>query len=260
MFARRSRIVLLIMLAATTVVACSGSPTSPTSPAGGGGPALAVISETSHYVFRASPGDTIDTNWQERYHAWATATLGVTNARRITYNKYTSRSHMQAVIGVGNTNGFADRTTFTIHTLWPIDNHEVVHLFTSDWGDPVALVNEGLAVAFQIDPGRDMTPRWSGTPLHDLMRSFRQQSRAVSLARLVDTASWRAEDPNVTYPESGSFMRWLIDTYGLDRVRGLYARAAGPNEAATGVRASFAAIYGRTVEELEQEWLAAIGR
>jgi hypothetical protein len=243
MLTRRARSLLFVVLAAAITGACSGSPTSPTSPVGGGGPALAV-----------------DTDWQERYHTWATATLGVTNARRITYNKYTSRSHMQAVIGVGNTNGFADRASFTIHTLWPIDNHEVVHLFTSDWGDPVALVNEGLAVAFQIDPARDLTPRWSGTPLHDLMRSFRQQNRAVPLARLVETASWRAEDPNVTYPESGSFMRWLIDTYGLDRVRGLYARAAGPNEAAAGVRASCAAVYGRSLEDLEQEWLAAIAR
>ena len=190
---------------------------------------------------RASDGDTINTEWQERYHAWATATLNVTPRQKILYNRYTSRAHMQAVIGVGNTNAFADPGSYAIHTIWPIDNHEVVHLFTSTWGSPVALVNEGMAVAFQIDPARDLVPRWSGTPLHDLTRQFRQQGRFVPLAGLTETAAWRNQDPNVAYPESGSFMRWLIDEHALDRIRALNARAAGPNEGAAGVRAAFQA-------------------
>ena len=247
-----------ITLGAIVVVAsaCGGSPVAPSQ---GTGPPLNQIGESATYVFRASAGDTIDTAWQERYHAWLADTLGAAPGRRITYNKYTSRTHMQAVMGVGNTNADADRATFSIHTLWPTDNHEVVHLFTSSWGDPVALVNEGMAVAFQIDPARDQTPRWSGTPLHDLVRQFRQQGRFRPLADLVETASFRNGDANVSYPESGSFMRWLIDRYGLERVRALYARAAGPSESAAGVRASFAAVCGVSLDELEAAWLAFIG-
>jgi hypothetical protein len=214
------------------------------------------MSETAHYVFRASEGDTINTEWQERYHAWVTAALGVVPRQKILYNKYTSRAHMQATIGVGNTNAFADPTAYAVHTLWPIDNHEVVHLLTSNWGSPGALVNEGMAVAFQIDPARDLTPRWSGTPLNDLTRQFRQQGRFVPLAMLAETASWRNQDSNVAYPESGSFMRWLIDEYGLDRVRGLYSRAAGPNESGAGVRETFVAVYAQTLDDLERAWIA----
>ena len=54
-------------------------------------------------------------------------------------------------------------------------------------------------------------------------------------------------------------MRWLIDGYGLERIRNLYARAAGPAEPAAGVRASFAAVYMVTLEELEARWLAFVG-
>jgi hypothetical protein len=244
--------VLVFGLLAAAAAHCGDSPTSPSPTT----QALPQIGETANYILRASAGDAIDSAWQERYHAWATATLGVTPPTKITYNKYTSRAHMQSVVGVGNTNAYADPNAYAIHTIWSIDNHEVVHLFTSAWGNHVALVNEGLAVAFQIDPARDLTPRWSGTPLHDLTRQFRQQGRFVPLAGLAETASWRTQDPNVAYPESGSFMRWLIDEYGLDRVRALYARAAGPNEAAAGVRASFAAVYGQSLETLEQAWLA----
>ena len=241
----------LVAMAATR---CGESPTAPSSTA----QTLPTMSETTHYVFRASDGDTINTEWQERYHAWVTATLGVVARQKILYNKYTSRAHMQATIGVGNTNAFADPAAYAIHTLWPTDNHEVVHLLTSTWGSPGALVNEGMAVAFQIDPARDLIPRWSGTPLHDLTRQFRQQGRFVPLATLAETASWRSQDSNVAYPESGSFMRWLIDEYGLDRIRGLYSRAAGPNETAAGVRETFAAVYGQSLDDLERAWIASL--
>jgi hypothetical protein len=253
------RRVIPLGLLAVAAARCGGSPTGPSST--GSSPtaqSLPLFAETANYIFRASDGDTIDTAWQERYHVWATAALGVTERQKIAYNKYTSRAHMQSVIGVGNTNAWADPAAYAVHTIWPIDNHEVVHLLTSGWGSPVALINEGMAVAFQIDPARDLTPRWSGVPLHELTRQFRQQGRFVPLAGLTETSSWRSQDPNVVYPESGSFMRWLIDEYGLDRIRALYARAAGPNEPAAGVRAGFAAVYGQTLDELERAWLAFV--
>jgi hypothetical protein len=249
------RRVLLFGLLAAAAARCGGPPTGPSSTP----QALPIVAETANFVYRASAGDTIDTAFQERYHVWATATLGVTPRQKIIYNKYTSRAHMQATIGVGNTNAWADASAYAIHTIWPIDNHEVVHLYTSAWGSPGALVNEGMAVAFQIDPARDMIPRWSGTPLHDLARQFRQ-GRIVPMTALTETTSWRSQDPNVTYPESGSFMRWLVDQYGLDRVRALYARLAGPNEAAAGVRSAFAAVYGQSLDDLEQAWLAFLGQ
>jgi hypothetical protein len=71
---------------------------------------------------------------------------------------------------------------------------------------------------------------------------------------------WRQQDPNVAYPVSGSFMRWLIDAHGLNAVRTLYARAAGPSESVAGVRAAFAAVYGQSLDELESAWLAAVVR
>jgi hypothetical protein len=245
-------------LLAGAAAQCADSPTGPSPTTRS--QALPLIGETANYVLRASEGDTIDSAWQEGYHAWATSMLGVSPGRKITFNKYTGRPHMQSVAGVGNTNAYADRDAYAIHTIWSIDNHEVVHLFTSSWGDPVALVNEGMAVAFQVDPARDLTPRWSGTPLHDLTRQFRQQGRFVPLAALTETAGFRSQDPNVAYPESGSFMRWLIDEHGLDRVRGLYARAAGPTEGASGVRASFASVYRQSLDELEQAWVAFLTR
>jgi hypothetical protein len=248
---------LSVVLFAILAARCgSSSPTAPSST----GQTLPAAGESANYIFRASEGDTVNPVWQERYHEWLTATLGVSPRQRITFNKYTSRGHMQTMIGVGNTNAWADPAAYAIHTIWPIDNHEVVHLLTSAWGSPGALINEGMAVAFQIDPGRDLTPRWSGTPLHDLTRQFRQQGRFVPLAGMTETSSFRSHDSNVTYPESGSFMRWLVDEHGLDRVRALYGRVAGPNDSAANVRAAFAAVYGRSLDDLEQAWVTFLSQ
>ena len=254
------RALVLMTLMAVATARCGSSPTGP-SPTGGSATSqsLPLVGETANYTFRAAAGDTVNTSWQESYHAWLETTLGTRSRQKIVFNKYTSRTHMQSVIGVGNTNAWADPAAYAIHTIWALDNHEVVHLLTSGWGSTGALVNEGMAVAFQIDPARDMTPRWSGVALHDLARQFRQQGRFVPMAALTETASWRSQDPNVAYPESGSFMRWLIDQYGLERVRALYARAGGSNESAAGVRAAFAAVYGQSLDELERAWLAFVG-
>jgi hypothetical protein len=254
------RALALLTPISVAVAGCGSSPTSP-SPNGNAGASqsLPLVGETTNYMFRAAAGDTVNTEWQENYHAWLEATLGQRARQKIVFNKYTSRNHMQSVIGVGNTNAWADPAGYVIHTIWPLDNHEVVHLLTSAWGSAGALVNEGMAVAFQIDPARDLTPRWSGVALHDLTRQFRQQGRFVPIAGLTETTSWRSQDPNVAYPESGSFIRWLIDQYGLDRVRALYARLAGPNESAASVRAAFAAVYGQSLDDLERAWLAFVG-
>jgi hypothetical protein len=93
--------------------------------------AVPVSAETEHYVFHAAVGDAIDTAWQEAYHAWAIARLGVQPGRKIGYYKYTSRQDMGDHTGKYGTNGYADVTALEIHTLWSTDNHEVVHLFVS---------------------------------------------------------------------------------------------------------------------------------
>jgi hypothetical protein len=232
------------------VVGCgSGSPTSP-SPA-------SLLTETIDrpgISFHFAAGDSVKADWQEQYDAWVTAAIEVSPSRTITYNKYRDRAHMGQVIGVSNTNGFAEPSTFTVHTIWSIDNHEVVHLYSSTFGSPVALFNEGFAVAHQMNPpSNDFVAKWSGTPVHDLARQFRSAGRLIALDSLVETSGFRNGDPNVTYPESGSFMRFLIDTYGLDRVKRLFA-AGTPTDSRDVSGRAFSSVYGMTLADAERAW------
>ena len=236
------------------LAACGDSPTAPDNL-----PALALQEETAAYTYRAAPGDPIDTAWQRTYHDWAVATLDLSLTRRVIYNKYLSRQHMGSITGNSNTNGFATLETFEIHTIWPTDNHEVVHLFTSTFGFPPALFSEGIAVAHQTNPARnDFVAKWNGTPLHDHARTFRRTGRLGRLGQMIESNAFRGFDAEITYPQSGSFMRWLIDTQGLAKVKALFGRVAFQDPAAAS-RAAFLDVFRMTLEEAEERWLAFIG-
>ena len=249
------RFAVLVSLLTAIVCRDGSSPTAPT-----GAAVLLQVVETEAFLFRSVPGDSIEVDRQLAYHAWAQRELGITAARRITYNKYFSRAHMGEVIGVSNTNAWAEAPAYAIHTIWPYDNHECVHLYASTLGMPVSLLTEGLAVALQTNPiANNFVPRWSGTFVHDLARTFRTDGRLVPLDQMLQTSQFYSQDLNVVYPEAGSFARFLIDAYGLATFKDLYGRVASNDVEAT-VAAKFASVYGKSVGELEAEWWALLDR
>jgi hypothetical protein len=238
------------------ILCAAGCGSSPTAPSPEAMP-LSRFIETVAFEYHYSASDTIDVTWQEAYHQWATAALGVSPPRRIVYNKYLSRAHMGAITGVGNTNGYADPNRYEIHTIWPRDNHEVVHLYSLAWGMPVALWTEGLAVAFQTDPAAgDLVARWSRVALDDHARQFIAQGRLVPIGDLLTTVDFRRFDPNVTYPEAGSFMKFVLATCGLEGVKQLYR--GHRDDSPHAVRSQFDQACGRPIESAEADWRAML--
>lgn len=216
---------------------------------------LTRILESEHYTYRMSPGDQVDTLWQETYHDWLTAELGITARRKIEFYKYRDRSQLKRLTGE-DTNGFAEPAAYRIHTIWPFDNHEVVHTVAVDrWGSTPALFSEGFAVAHQTVPLRNIyEPHWSGTAVHDLARQYLADDRIPALDQLLESTGFRRFDPEITYPLAGSFVRYLIDTDGLDRVVEFISRS-GSDDRADATRANFQAAFGQEVEEAWGRWL-----
>ena len=220
---------------------------------------LPLARTTDAFEYRFAAGDTVDVEWQEAYHRWAVEALQIPAPRRIRYNKYRDRAHMQQVIGVGNSNAFADAGTFEIHTIWSRDNHETVHLYASAFGRPGALWNEGLAVALQVDPvAGDFVPRWSGVALDDRVRQFASDGRLLPLVDLATTSGFRRFDANVTYPEAGAFVRFVMDTCGLPGIRALFA-SGSVDDSAEAVGSKFKTACRQTLSSAEQAWRARLG-
>jgi hypothetical protein len=229
---------------------------SPTGPSAAG--RLSETLETLSFVFRFSTGDAVDPSWQQAFSDWVVVALDVRVPQRLVYNKYRNRAQLGDLTGHVGTNGFAEPASFTLHTIWPYDNHEVTHVYVGLFGHPVALFDEGIAVAHQIDPtGGDFTPRWSGIEPHDWAKTFRRDGRLAPLDRMLATADFRLLDANVTYPEAGSFVRFLLDTYGLDRLKQLVGGESMDDTADT-VRRQFQAVYDRAIANVERDWWAMI--
>ncbi len=251
---------LLPVIGAVLAVAaaCGGSKETPTGPSL---PPLPLAAESADFRFYYSPGDSVQVDRQQAFHAWAVERLGVVIPGKMNYRKYTSRDDMGARTGNYNTNAFAEPELFTIHTLGSWDNHETVHVYTALIGQPSEFFNEGIAVAFQVDPlAGDFEPRSNGELLHDSARRYRQAGQLVlPLSGIVTSSGFRAiSDSTLSYREAGSFLAFLITRFGLDRVL-VFFRASSRDDALALIEQRFKQAFGVTLGAAEAEWLAFIG-
>lgn len=235
-------------LVATVAAGCGEAPVAPER-------VLTETVETSAFLYRYAPGDSVDIPWQDAYFAWITAELQVPRAPRLEYFKYRDRNHLVSIHG-RRTNGFAEPGTPRFHTIWPRDNHEHVHtLVILHLGHPPALLNEGIAVAFQVDPVvGDLVPRWNGESVHDIARRLSEEGRIPPLAALVESPRFWDHPQQETYPMAGSFVRWLLDTHGLTPLRDYLADATFGDSPPT-TRRLVQAAYARSLDSLWADWL-----
>jgi hypothetical protein len=258
MTAERLTSPVLILLAALNVTtgAChkSGGPTAPSQAP------LPVAAETASFRFHYAAGDRVDTEWQERYHAWAIEQLGIQLPQKIDYYKYQSREDMGEHTGNYNTNGFADPVRFEVHTLWPTDNHETVHVYTALIGRPSDFFNEGIAVAMQTNPATgNFQSVFNGVEVHQACRQYLQAgSLIVPLERVVQTSDFRAiSDSILSYREAGSFMRFVLDQYGVQATSQLFRTSSRTDDLST-IKTRFQAAVGASLESVEGAWLAML--
>jgi hypothetical protein len=80
------------------------------------------------------------------------------------------------------------------------------------------------------------------------------RSEIPALERLADDDQWQGTAENVTYSASASFLAYLLETRGADRLRQLYYAKSSE------FTARFAGVYGRPLSEVEAEWLAFCDR
>jgi hypothetical protein len=214
---------------------------------------------TPHYVFRFSAGDSVDANRQEPYHEWVVARLGVSLDRRIAYYKYRDRGQMSEVTGQ-DTNGWADPPAFAVHTIWPWDNHEVVHVMTALVGRPTDFFNEGIAVAMSVDlQGGSLDPIWQSRTVHTWSSTFRAQGSLPRIADIVETGAFRQLDANRSYPIAGSFVSFLIESRGMEQTRQFF-RNGSRDSRRSDIERQFSAAFQLTLADAETQWLEFLAR
>jgi hypothetical protein len=143
----------------------------------------------------------------------------------------------------------------------PFMNHEQFHLYSLLLGAPTTFFVEGIAVAYQVDPlaGDYEAREKSGERVHDVAREYRRSGRLLPVSQIVESAGWNTGDFTVTYIEAGSFVRYVADVHGIDRMKQVF-RTIGQADGLAAIAARFQSVYGVSLAQAEQEWLAFIDR
>jgi tetratricopeptide (TPR) repeat protein len=148
------------------------------------------------------------------------------------------------------------REIYLEHRAFPHGSlrHEIAHAVASAFGDPlfgVAIQHgvfanpgliEGLAVAIDWPGGYDRP-----TP-HEAVRAMQGMGVEPSIGQLLSLQFFAVSSAR-GYTTAGSFLRFLLDRYGAEKLRALY-RTGG----------DFAAAYGAPLAALEAEWRTMIGQ
>ncbi|MDC0714907.1 hypothetical protein POL68_41040 [Stigmatella sp. ncwal1] len=184
-------------------------------------------------------------------HSQLSRFLGKAPTETLHVYLYRSDEEKQELVGAGRTQ-FAKPWRYELHINerpFPHSSlhHELAHVMAAPAGSgpfrvttrfglwPLMGVIEGYAVAADDPIQGDLT-------LHQWAAGMRRQGLAPDMRGLMGTESFYQAAPTRAYTVAGSFIRYLADTYGSEKVRTLYAHA------------DFPAAYGRSLDELATEW------
>ena len=120
----------------------------------------------------------------------------------------------------------------------PVMKHELAHALTANWHPilPVSLnvgLHEGIAVAADWDEGQLTCHQWS--------KAMRQLGVAPKIQKVMGLGFW-AHHPAQSYTLAGSFVRFLVDRYGMKQFKRVFP---------TG---NFIHVYGKSLSDLAEEW------
>jgi hypothetical protein len=130
--------------------------------------------------------------------------------------------------------------------------HEAVHLIDRGFTpDRITFLSEGMAVWVAGGHYRqqDLTRR---------MAALLEMDGYVPLGQLIE--NFYGVQHEIGYLESASLVEYLVDTYGWSRVRDFYGdTSAGDGLTVTdAVDINMRAYFGRTLEQVEADWLAYV--
>jgi hypothetical protein len=250
--ARRYSRVRLQLAAILLFFGCgSQNPTSPDLDSLGD--SLTATVQSEHFVFHLTPGDVVAPDRAEAYYDWVSAKLQLA-APTIQYFKYTDRAQMRRLTGQ-SANGWADPEHLAVHSIFPWEAHESVHVYSAQIGRPSDFFNEGLAVAFSVDPlAGQFEPTYDGTnSVHDWARSH--VSDLPPITTIVTTSAFRALNEFEGYQTAGSFLDFLVRTYGASPLRFLFSMGTR-EDSRQRIESTFESAYGLTVDEADRRWRA----
>jgi len=204
--------------------------------------------ETDNFIIYYDPGSpeakyieliAMDHEW--RYKQLKEA-LNLKSEEKIKSYIYPDIKTRKNLIGAGETT-IANPIHNEIHLVYdsfpqPVLKHELVHVMAGEFGNDVLKISpkigllEGTAVAVDWRDQRFTPHQWS--------KVMMEMGIAPNIKDIVGFGFWYVP-ADVGYTLMGSFSRYLIDSYGIEKFKTAY-------------KTGNFAVYGKNIDELALEW------
>ena len=138
--------------------------------------------------------------------------------------------------------------------------HEMTHILMRSYGDPPALFNEGAAVYMSERMGAKALRYLGGgdSSVHERATQLKREGTWIPLRELLtyNEIGSKESRPPIAYAEAGSFVRFLIDTYGKDKFLAAYGKTKNARSQADDDRNAdtLKRMYGQPVSTLVKQW------
>jgi len=206
-------------------------------------------SETEHFIifYDSSSFSTEEIGWVGAEHEFRlhqiSEDLSLPYKGKIESYIYPTSASKQRYIGTGTTNiakPWSGQVHLTKESLDQSLKHELVHVAFARFGVPVVRISlstglvEGVAMAIEWD--------WGNRTLHQYASAMMRYHAAPDIRPLMLFTGFAAQSSSVSYVVTGSFCRYLIDTYGMRKMTNVYRTA------------DYDAVYGKPLDRLIDEW------
>jgi len=142
--------------------------------------------------------------------------------------------------------------------------HELAHIISGEVGNPPAMLDEGFAVYVSGKLGTDALKYLghSRKTADQVVLAYLQQGEVIPLNELFSYPEIgpRKSKPKISYPQAASIVKYLAETQGVAKFRQAFEnlkRSRNP-EVIRQNKKVFEDIYGKSLSDIEQEWLRKI--
>ena len=176
--------------------------------------------------------------------------LGITSEERISYYLYPDTTTIKEILSLKG-DFYVSWNDGEIHSVKPVNSYEVIHLITDPFGTPPKSVCEGTA--FYLQGG------FLGQPIHPTAAILLMQKKLPSINSLIDYNKFVRQPVDISMPAMTSFVAFIVETWGEEKLIKLYQSAKGTNAYTTFVP-SFERVYGIPALDAEFQWRQFLAR
>jgi len=182
---------------------------------------------------------------QELFTSYATR-LGIPKEDRphINYFFYPDSSALYEAVGsTGPKKSYWDSRE--VHSIFPVDDHEIVHILTNPYGILPFGLTEGTAFY--------LIGTYKGKPVQLLAHELLLEDRLPPIQSVINPFAMRQLDPDLAIPAAATFVGFLVEFSGPQRYLDLHA-AANNIRSQEEFDKAFEKVYGHTLGEAEAAW------